>query len=87
MICYVFGNFQVCKAFFGRLRPHFLSVCGPDWTKFSCRNEEFIDGMVFPITKTVLLFREASLYHNYFDVAVCIYAFVKVICLHYVITI
>lgn len=34
-----FGLAGVAKACIGRLRPHFISVCMPDWSAVSCRDD------------------------------------------------
>ncbi|KAK6012359.1 PAP2 family protein, partial [Ostertagia ostertagi] len=47
-------SFAVCtflmeflKCFVGRLRPHFLAVCQPDWSRMDCTDKEYI-----PVSET-----------------------------------
>ncbi len=34
---------DIAKYSIGRLRPHFLNVCKPDWTKINCTGGAYIE--------------------------------------------
>ncbi|KAL0182092.1 hypothetical protein M9458_021467, partial [Cirrhinus mrigala] len=34
---------DIAKYSIGRLRPHFLAVCKPDWTKINCTGGAYIE--------------------------------------------
>ncbi|XP_036164428.1 phospholipid phosphatase 1 isoform X4 [Myotis myotis] len=37
---------DIAKYSIGRLRPHFLDVCDPDWSKINCSSEGYIENYV-----------------------------------------
>lgn len=37
---------DIAKYSIGRLRPHFLEVCDPDWSKINCSSEGYIENYV-----------------------------------------
>uniref|UniRef100_A0A915L7V1 Phosphatidic acid phosphatase type 2/haloperoxidase domain-containing protein n=2 Tax=Romanomermis culicivorax TaxID=13658 RepID=A0A915L7V1_ROMCU len=52
IMCYLFG-YACClaltsaaKVTVGRLRPHFLAVCKPDWSKIKCQNFTYVEADV-----------------------------------------
>lgn len=40
---------DICKNMVGRLRPHFIETCDPDWTKINCSNYSYV---IEPFCKT-----------------------------------
>lgn len=37
---------DIAKYSIGRLRPHFLDVCKPDWSKINCSTGQYIEDFV-----------------------------------------
>lgn len=43
---------EIGKRWVGRLRPHFMSVCDPDYSKINCKTDTFNGGFVYNAIST-----------------------------------